>query len=66
MAVYNMEKIGQNLKEAAQYLGINEKLMSELTKTKGFLCIKFERRIVINKLELNEWFKKNAGKHFGF
>ena len=61
-----MEKIGLNVKEAAQYLGINEKLMSELTKIKGFPCIKFKRRIIINKLELSEWFKKNAGKHFDF
>ena len=44
-----MEKIGLNIKEAAQYLGINEKLMTQLTKTKGFPCIKFQRRIVINK-----------------
>ncbi len=37
------EKIGLNLKEASKMLGINEKLMSDLTKIKGFPCIKFKK-----------------------
>ena len=44
------EKIGLNIKEASKLMGINEKLMSELTHIKGFPCIKFKRRIVINKI----------------
>lgn len=58
------EKIGINIKEASKMLGINEKLMSELTKVKGFPCIKFKRRVVINKLKLQEWFDKNCGRYF--
>ena len=41
------EKIGLNIKEASRLMGINEKLMSELTHVKGFPCIKFKRRIVL-------------------
>lgn len=58
------EKIGLNLKEASKMLGINEKLMSDLTKIKGFPCIKFKRRIVINKNKLQSWFDANSGKYF--
>ena len=58
------EKIGLNIKEASRLMGINEKLMSELTHVKGFPCIKFKRRIVINKLSLQEWFDKNSGRYF--
>lgn len=58
------EKIGLNIKEASRLMGINEKLMSELTHVKGFPCIKFKRRIVINKLRLHEWFDKNSGRYF--
>ena len=41
------EKIGINIKEASEILGISKQLMAELTKLKDFPCIKFERRIVI-------------------
>lgn len=58
------EKIGLNIKEASDLMGINVKLMSELTRIKGFPCIKFKRRIVINKLKLQEWFNDNSGKYF--
>ena len=58
------EKIGLNIKEASRLMEINEKLMSELTHVKGFPCIKFKRRIVINKLRLQEWFDKNSGRYF--
>ena len=58
------EKIGLNIKEASRLMGINEKLMSELTHVKGFPCIKFKRRIVINKLRLQECFDKNSGRYF--
>lgn len=58
------EKIGLNIKEASKLMGINEKLMSELTHIKGFPCINLKRRIVINKLKLQEWFDKNSGRYF--
>ena len=52
------EKIGINIKEASEILGISKQLMAELTKLKDFPCIKFERRIVINR--------KNHCVGFGF
>ena len=56
------EKIGINIQEASEILGISKQLMTELTKLKDFPCIKFERRIVINKPKMIEWFDKNAGR----
>ena len=57
------EKIGINIQEAAQLLGISKNLMGELVKVPGFPCIKFKRRIVINRLELPNWFSKNSGRY---
>ena len=56
------EKIGINIKEASEILGISKQLMTELPKLKDFPCIKFERRIVINKPQMIEWFNKNSGR----
>ena len=56
------EKIGINIKEASEILGISKQLMTESTKLKDFPCIKFERRIVINKPQMIEWFNKNSGR----
>ena len=57
-------KIGLNVIEAANLLGISKGLMSELVKLPDFPCIKFKRRIVINKKQLQEWFDKNSGRFF--
>ena len=59
------EKIGINIKEASEILGISKQLMAELTKLKDFPCIKFELRIVINKPKMIEWFDKNSGRIIG-
>lgn len=56
------EKQYLNIKEAAHLLGINEKLMSKLTHQEGFPCIRFERRVVIDTIELHEWFRNNSNK----
>lgn len=58
------EKIGLNVQEAADLMGISKNLMSELVKKPDFPCIKFKRRIVINRKLLQEWFDKNSGKYF--
>ena len=42
----------------------DKNLMSELIKYPDFPCIKFKRRIVINKKKLQEWFDKNSGRFF--
>ena len=56
------ERIGLNVSEAAKLLGISKNLMSELIKYPDFPCIKFKRRIVINKNKLQDWFDKNSGR----
>ena len=56
------EKIGINIKEASEILGISKQLMTQLTNLKDFPCIKFERRIVINKPKMIEWLDKNSGR----
>ena len=58
------EKIGLNIKEAADLMGISKNLMAELVKYPDFPCIKFKRRIVINKKMLQDWLDKNSGRFF--
>ena len=58
------EKIGLNVSEAAELMGISKNLMSDLVKYPDFPCIKFKRRIVINKKMLQDWFDKNSGRFF--
>lgn len=60
----NSEKIGINVQEAANLLGISKNLMVELVKYPDFPCIKFKRRIVINRVKLQDWFDKNSGRFF--
>lgn len=59
-----MEQIGINIEEAANMMGISKQLMAKLTKEVGFPCIKFQRRIVINKQLLPEWFKNHIGDFY--
>ena len=60
----NIEKIGLNIAEAASLMGISKNLMADLVKYPDFPCIKFKRRIVINKKKLQEWFDTNSGRFF--
>ena len=59
-----MEQLGINIAEAAKMMGISKQLMAKLTKEADFPCIKFQRRIVINKELLPEWFKNHVGKFY--
>ncbi len=59
-----MEQIGINIEEAAKIMGISKQLMAKLTKETDFPCIKFQRRIVINKELLPVWFKNHTGKFY--
>ena len=54
------KKVGLNIKEAAELLGVSKQLMSQLSKQKGFPCLRFKRRIVINKQKLLEWFDERS------
>ncbi len=56
------EKEYLNIEELAKLLGINKKLASKLTHQKGFPCIRFGRRVVIDKSLLQEYFKNNSNK----
>ena len=58
------EKIGISIDEARKMLGIGRNLMLELVKLDDFPCIKFKRRIVINKKKLQDWFDQNSGRFF--
>ena len=60
----NDNKIGLNISEAANLMGISKNLMAELVKYPDFPCIKFKRRIVINRKKLQDWFDKNSGRFF--
>ncbi len=57
-----IEKIGMTIDECATYMGVSPKLVAELVKLPEFPCIKFKRRILINKLGINEWMTKNIGR----
>lgn len=57
-----MDKEYLNIKEAAKLLGISEKLMRKLTFQDEFPCIRFDRRVVINKEAMNTWFLNNSNK----
>ena len=50
-----IEKIGMTIEEC-------EQLVAELVKLPDFPCVKFKRRILINKLGINDWMTKNIGK----
>ncbi len=49
--------------EARKLLGIGRNLMLELVKTEGFPCIKFKRKIIIDKNNLQKWISNNYGKY---
>lgn len=57
-----VEKIGMTIEECASYLGISDRLVAELVKLPDFPCIKFKRRILINKLGINDWMTRNSGR----
>lgn len=54
------------IEECAAYLGVSKQLVAELVKLDDFPCIKFKRRILINKLGLNEWMNNNIGKFLDY
>ena len=56
------EKEYLNMEQAAQLLGISKKLMTKLSHQDKFPCIRFERRVVIHKRALEEWFLSNSNR----
>ena len=59
----NQEKLSIDIEEARKMLGIGRNLMLELVKLDGFPCIKFKRKIIINKAKLIQWFNENYGEY---
>ena len=57
------EKLSIGIEEARKMLGIGRNLMLELVKLEGFPCIKFKRKILINKSKLKQWFDENYGEY---
>lgn len=59
----NEDKLCISIEEARQMLGIGRNLMLELIKTDGFPCIRFKRKIIIDKQKLKDWITENYGKY---
>lgn len=59
----NDEKISISVDEAAKILGIGKNLMLKLVTIPGFPAIRFKRKIIINKKNLQQWFDDNAGAY---
>lgn len=59
----NEDKLCISIEEARQMLGIGRNLMLELIKTDGFPCIRFKRKIIIDKQKLKYWITENYGKY---
>ena len=59
----NEDKLCISIDEARKMLGIGRNLMLELIKTDGFPCIRFKRKIIIDKQKLKEWITENYGKY---
>ena len=57
------EKICISIEEAREMLGIGRNLMLELIKTDGFPCIRFKRKIIIDKKKFIDWISDNYGKY---
>lgn len=56
------ERIGITIEECADYLGVSKQLVAELVKLPNFPCVKFKRRILINKHKISDWLDENRGK----
>ena len=59
----NNTKIGITVEEAGKMLGIGRNLMLKLVTVEGFPAIRFKRKIVINKAQLQKWFDENYGEY---
>ena len=55
------EKIGINIEECAKYMGVSKQLMAEIVRMPDFPCIKFKRKILINKSKVQDWLDNNSG-----
>lgn len=56
------EKLTITVQEAARLLGIGRNIMLELVTLPDFPAIRFKRKILINKAQLQNWLDNNIGK----
>ena len=56
------EKLTITVQEAARLLGIGRNIMLELVTLPDFPAIRFKRKILINKAQLQNWLDNNSGK----
>ncbi len=56
-------KLGLTVDEAREMLGIGGNLMLQLVKVKGFLAVRFKRKIIISKELLPKCFEENCGEY---
>lgn len=59
----NNEKLGISVEEAAHLLGVGKSLMLKLVTVPGFPAVRFKRKIIINKNQLQKWFDENCGTY---
>ena len=55
------EKLTITVQEAARLLGIGRNIMLELVTLPDFPAIRFKRKILINKAQLQNWLDNNSG-----
>lgn len=60
------DKLTLNIDEAAELLGIGRNLMLKLVTVDDFPAIKFKRKIIINKQQLQQWLDKHGGSTFNY
>ena len=56
------EKLTITVQEAARLLGIGRNIMLELVTLPDFPAIRFKRKILINKAQLQNWLDNSSGK----
>lgn len=56
------EKLTITVQEAAKLLGVGRNMMLELVTLPDFPAIRFKRKILINKAQLQNWLNNNNGK----
>ena len=56
------ERLGITIAECAELLGVSKQLMAEIVREQGFPCLKFKRRILINRNKVQDWLDNNAGR----
>ena len=56
------ERLGITIAECAELLGVSKQLMAEIVREQGFPCLKFKRRILINRNKVQDWLDNNSGR----